>query len=276
MIAVLATGSAFGQLMPSPSYPASAPAADAPIGSRDILEIRVFQDPSLNSRAVVGDDGRITLPLLGKVDVAGLTAQQAEARLRTLLEKYLAHPDVTVIISEVGSKPISVIGSVVRPGHITATGNISLLQALTQAGGVAPGYGGVLYVLRTGANGLTEQVSIDVEDLLVNGNPDLNIPLMPNDVVNVPVDVPLNIYVLGEVMRPGKVQFKRSQSPTLLQALSEAGGLTDRASKNVLVKRTVNGVETALRFNYKQILGGKMADVLLQDNDRIIIAESLF
>jgi polysaccharide export outer membrane protein len=261
---------------PAPSQ-LSAPSQDVPIGPRDVIEIRVLQDPALNTRTVVGDDGKITFALVGKVDIAGLTVSQAESRIKTLLQgKYLTTADVSVQVVEAGNKPISVIGAVIHPGRIGATGSITLMQAITQAGGLASGYGRTLYVLRTAANGLAEQISIDLEDLLVNGNPDVNVPLFPNDVVNVPIDTPMNIYILGEVMKPGQVQFRRSQNPTLLQALANAGGLTDRASRDVAIKRVVNGKETIIRKNYKRILSGSEPDMPLLDNDTIFVRESVF
>jgi polysaccharide export outer membrane protein len=282
---LILAATASGQIPQSPATttvpailpPVSTPSLDLPIGPRDVLDIRVLQDPTLNTRTVVGDDGKITFALIGKIDVAGLTPPQAEARIRSLLQgKYLTTADVSVQVTEAGNKPISVIGAVTHPGRIGATGSITLMQAITQAGGLAIGYGRTLYVLRTGANGLAEQIAIDLEDLLVNGNPDVNIPLFPNDVVNVPVDTPLNIYVLGEVMKPGRVSFHRSQNPTLLQALADAGGLTDRASRDVQIKRNVNGKETVIKRNYRRILSGQDPDVPLQDNDTIYVRESVF
>jgi len=252
-------------------------ASDAPIGPRDYIEVKVFQDPNLNTKITVGDDGRITMPLLGKVEVSGLTPVDLETRIKTMLEaKYIAKADVTVTVLEAGSKPISVIGAVTRPGRIGITGGISLIQAITQAGGLANGYGRSLYVLRTAANGLTEQISIDIDDLMVNGNPDLNLPLRANDVINVPIDSQINIYVLGEVMHPGSVQFRRSQTPTLLQALAAAGGPTDRASKAVILKRVVNGAEKTFKYDFKKIIDGRQNDVVLMDGDRIVFKESFF
>jgi polysaccharide export outer membrane protein len=251
--------------------------ADAPIGPRDIIEVKVFQDPNLYTKMTVTDDGRITMPLLGKVDVSGLTPTEVEARIKALLEaKYINKADVSVTVLEAGSKPISVIGAVMRPGRIGITGNITLIQAITQAGGLAGGYGRTLYVLRTAANGLTEQIAIDIDDLMVNGNPDLNLPLRANDVINVPIDGSINIYILGEVMHPGSVQFRRSQTPTLLQALAAAGGPTDRASKRVILKRVVGGAEKTFRYDFKKIIDGRQNDVVLLDGDRIVFAESFF
>jgi polysaccharide export outer membrane protein len=268
-ILILAASIATAQNAPS--------STDAPLGARDVLDIKVLQDSNLNTKTTIGDDGKLTMPLLGKVDVSGMTATQAEQHIKSLLEsKYMTKADVVLQVLEYGNKPISVIGAVVHPGTIGASGNITLLQAITQAGGLASGYGKSLYVLRTASNGLTERIDIDIEDLMVNGNPDLNLPLTPNDVINVPVDTPLTIYVLGEVMHPGTVQFRRSQTPTLLQALAGAGGPTDRAGRRVVIKRMTNGKEQTIPVNYKSILSGNRTDVMLMDNDTIYITESLF
>src|SRR3954451_20617159 len=266
------------QQVPPGSLLATPPSAsDAPIGPRDFIEVKVFQDPNLYTKMTVTDDGRINMPFLGKIDVSGLTPTQLEARIKSLLEvQYIKKADVSVTVIEAGSKPISVIGAVTHPGRIGITGNISLIQAITQAGGLAGGYGRTLYVLRTAANGLTEQIAIDIDDLMVNGNPDLNLPLRANDVINVPIDSAINIYVLGEVMHPGSVQFRRSQTPTLLQALAAAGGPADRASKRVILKRLVSGTEKTFRYDFRKIINGRQDDIVLQDGDRIVFEESLF
>jgi polysaccharide export outer membrane protein len=251
--------------------------ADSVIGPRDVLEISVVEDKTMNSKVVVGEDGALVHSTLGKVQVAGLTAAQIEARLRSLLEaNYLARATVSVQVTEYASKPISVVGAVVRPGRIPATGNTTLIQALTMAGGLAAGHGKELYVLRTGSNGLTEQVAVNVDELMVSGNPDVNIPLAPNDLVNVPIDLPITVYVAGEVMRPGKAQFRSSQTPTLLQAIADTGGKTDRASRIAIITRVENGKTRTIKVNYMDIARGKRPDFILQDNDTVWIDEALF
>jgi protein involved in polysaccharide export with SLBB domain len=100
--------------------------------------------------------------------------------------------------------------------------------------------------------------------------------LRANDVINIPVDGSINIYVLGEVMRPGSVQFRRSQSPTLLQVLSSVGGPTDRASKGVLLRRVVGGSEKTFHYDFRKIIDGRQNDVVLMDGDRLIFQESFF
>ncbi|HYO78897.1 MAG TPA: SLBB domain-containing protein [Thermoanaerobaculia bacterium] len=250
---------------------------DAPVGPRDVLEVSVLEDKSISGRVTVSEDGLIALNVLEKVQVAGLTPSQIESRLKSLLEAdYLAKATVSVQVVEFASKPISVLGAVLRPGLISATGNTTLLQAITQAGGLAPNHGKDLFVLRTGLNGLTEQVAVPIEDLLINGNPDVNIPLAPNDLVNVPVDAPLTVYVAGEVSRPGKVQFRSSQTPTLLQAIADSGGTTDRASRNALVTRVENGQSRTIKVSFGDIIKGRKPDFVLKDNDTVWIGESLF
>lgn len=283
VVATLAT-SAFAQTASSPipaplsAQPPPALASDAPIGPRDVIEIHVFQDANLNVRATVGDEGTITMPPVGKILVSGLTLPQIEMRIKTLLEaRFLNKADVSVDLIEAGSKPISVIGAVNKPGRIGITGNISLMQAITTAGGLAAGYGRTLYVLRTAPNGLTEQISVDIDDLMVNGNPDVNLPLRANDVINVPMESLINIYVLGEAMKPGVVQFRASQRPTLLQALSMAGGPTDRASNTLLIKRmNPDGKMTTETCDFRKIVRGRQNDVVLKDGDTIYVNASFF
>ncbi|HEX7153870.1 MAG TPA: polysaccharide biosynthesis/export family protein [Thermoanaerobaculia bacterium] len=250
---------------------------NAPVGPRDVLEIRVIEDTSMNGRVTVSSEGQIILNVVGKLDVGGLTPPQIEARLKQVLEeKFLSKATVSVQVTEYGNKPISVIGAVQTPGRLPTTGTITLVQAVTQAGGLTEQAGGELYVLRSANNGLTEQLPINVHELMVSGNPDLNIPLAPGDVVNVPVDTPISIYVGGEVMRPAMVTFRRSQTPTLLQALFSAGGPTDRAGKNVTLKRKVNGKEQTTHYNYQRILEGRQPDIDLLDGDIVHIGEAFF
>jgi len=251
--------------------------ADAPVGARDVLDVKVLEDSTMSGRVVVSDDGQIAINIIGKIQVAGLTSTQIESKLQSILEaNYLPKATVSVQVVEFASKPISVVGAVVRPGRIGSTGSTTLIQAITQAGGLTANHGKELYVLRTARNGLSEQVAINIDDLMVTGNADLNIPLSPNDLVNVPIDTPITIYILGEVMRPGKVQFRSSQTPTLLQAIADAGGQTDRAKRTAIIKRIVNGKETQIEVNYRAIIDGKRADEILRDNDTVVIKQALF
>lgn len=112
---------------------------------------------------------------------------------------------------------------------------------------------------------------------MLEGNPSLNIPLQPGDIINVPVEKFLSIYIFGQVKNPGMIKIRQDNDVTLLKAIAAAGGFTDRARKaSVLVKRTVNGVEKKYTLNVKKILKGKAKNFLLKDNDIVHVPESIF
>jgi polysaccharide export outer membrane protein len=250
--------------------------SDVRIGPRDVVDVKVVQDDKFNTTSTVSDEGAITLPSVGKIVIGGMTQRQAEQRIQQVLEsRVLNKADVSLQITQFGNKPISVVGAVTKPGNVGGS-NLTLIQALTEAGGLAPGYGKTLYVIRTAANGLSEQIAVDIDDLMVSGNPDLNLPLAPNDVINVPVEVPLTVFVMGEVTHPGKVELRRTQYASLLQAIAAAGGPTDRAGKTAKITRNEGGKSKTIATNWKRIAEGDGKDVPLQDGDTIYIKESVF
>jgi polysaccharide biosynthesis/export protein len=248
------------------------------IGPRDLVEVRVFETQELNGSLRVSEDGDVTLPLVGNVKIAGLTEGEAAQRIKGVLEeKVLQRASVSVQVQEYRSKPISVIGAVRQPGNLAFAGRWTLLEALTAAGGLSDAHGSVIHVLRRAENGLTDQVSIRADELLVRADPRVNIPIFPGDLINVPGEIEVTVFCLGEVEKPGPVAFKSSQRISLLTAIAQAGGLTDRASRKIGIKRTdANGKTTEIAVDYKQILAGKASDIELQPGDVIVIKESFF
>ena len=249
------------------------------IGPRDLIEVRVFEVPELNVQRRVSEDGAINLPLIGDISIAGQTEAEVAQNLKSLLEsKYVQHASVDFKILEFRSRPIAVIGAVKQPGNLGFSGRLTLLEAITAAGGLAESHGNVLYILRRADNGLSDQIAIDVDDLLVRADPRVNIPLFANDLLNVPSAVDVTIYCLGEVAHPGALSFKSTERITLLAAISRAGGLTDRAAKKILVKRvaTANSPATEIEADWKRILAGKAPDVELRQGDIIVVKESFF
>jgi polysaccharide export outer membrane protein len=249
------------------------------IGAKDLLEIKVFELPELNQTVRVSEDGSITLPLLGRVMIEGLTKDALERKLAELLEeKYLKNARISVFIKEYQSKRVAIIGAVQNPGMYELVGRQTLLQIISQAGGFKESAANEIFVLREGKNGITASISIDLEDLTVNGNQRLNIPLQANDVINVPVDRIINIYVFGKVKNPGALQVKMSKKFTLLQAIAQAGGLADGASKRgVTIKRKdKGGREIKMKVNLKDIIKGKKPDIELKEGDVVYVPESIF
>jgi polysaccharide export outer membrane protein len=251
------------------------------IGPKDLVAIQVFEVPELNVERRVTEDGKINLPLIGDVAASGLTEGELAERLKVLLEsKYVQRASTAVELREFRSKPISVIGAVRQPGNLALSGRWTLLEAITAAGGLAESHGNVIYVLRRPENGLTDQVAIDANDLLVRADPRANLPIYANDLINVPATVEITIYCLGEVGKPGALTFKSTDRITLLAAIARAGGLSDRASKRILVKHTgkpAPGAQAAEKtIDYRRILAGKDADVELREGDVVVVKESFF
>jgi len=262
-----------------PSFPQDKFVSEYRIGPKDLIEISVFGVQELNRTVRVSEDGKITLPLLGEIDVNDLTATELEKRLSGLLgEKMLQNPQVTVFIKEYQSKRVSVLGAVQRPGPLQLLGRMTLLQIISEAGGLTPDAGNDIIVIRQLADGTSTSLHISIEDLFFKGDAKLNIPLEPGDIVNIPVDKDVVIYVFGQVKNPGALQVKKSNIPTLTQAIAQAGGFSDRAAKgSVLIKRRdASGKEVPIKVNVNDILKNRAKDVKLLENDTVYVSESLF
>lgn len=252
---------------------------DYKIGPKDLLDISVFGLDELTRTVRVSGDGKITLPLLGEVDVEGLTKGELEKKLSQLLEeKYLQNPQVTVFIQEYQSKRVSVLGAVENPGPYELLGRQTLLQIISEAGGITSEASKEIIVIRQHEEGISTSLKIAIEDLIFKGDARLNIPLQPNDIVNVPVDKIVYIYVSGQVRNPGALGVKKSNIPTLLQAIAQAGGFSERASKGrVLIKRIdEDGKEAKIKVNVKSIIKGKKKDIQLKENDVVYVPQTVF
>ena len=242
------------------------------IGSKDLLEIKVYELPELNQTVRVAEDGTVNLAVIGKVQTSGLTAQELEKKLAAILdEKYTKNAHVTVIIRE--HQKIAVIGAVGRPGLYEMGGQTSLLQILSEAGGLTPQAGKEIHILRQTDSGEKERLVINVDQLMKKSN-DANIILQPKDEIIVPFDQQLTVYVYGEVRNSGAIQFMESKKITLLQAVAQAGGLTEWANAvQVLVKRKdpKTGKDLNYWYNLKKIINGSKPDVFLQDGDVVVV-----
>jgi protein involved in polysaccharide export with SLBB domain len=157
------------------------------------------------------------------------------------------------------------------------SGDLTLFQALTAAGGLTEQHGSTIRILRRAGNGLFDQLEVPVHDLLVEGDPLVNIPLQPDDVVNVLSAQDVTVYFLGEVAQAGAVTLSNKSPVTLLTAIARAGGLTDRASNRIVVKRKQSdGSTQEMESHYQRLLAGHEPDIELQEGDLIVIKESFF
>ena len=153
----------------------------------------------------------------------------------------------------------------------------TLIEALAAAGGLGDGHADVVYILRRASNGLSDQVAVRLDDLLVKGDPRANLPIYANDLINVPGRVAIKIFCLGEVGKPGEVEFSSSDHMTVLSAIARAGGLTERASNKISIKRRRGQtLEQEIVVDYKRILAGKEPDLELKEGDVLVVKESFF
>lgn len=257
---------------------ASAPSSGYRIGPKDLLDIRVLELQDMNGEFRVSENGTVNLPYLEEVMVTGQTDVELAARLKAELErKLLQRASVSVQVREFRARPIAVIGAVQQPGNLAFAGRWTLLEAITAAGGLNATHGRNVYVLRKADNGLADQIAIDLDDLFLRADPRVNIPIFPNDLINVSAPLEVTIYFLGEVSAPGAMTFKSTERVTLLAAIARAGGLTDRAARRIVIRREdAAGKAQEIVVDYKKVLSGKTADVALREGDVVVVKESFF
>lgn len=248
------------------------------VGPKDLLEIRVLEIPELNVERRVADNGMISLPLVGEISVQGLTAVQVRQRIESVLrERFVNRANVSIVVKEFANKPVTIVGAVVRPGSLNISGRWTLLQAISAAGGLSQNAGRRIYVLRTAENGLTDTLEVNVDDLFRNASDKWNVPIFPSDVVNIPAISKVTVFAMGEVRSPGALEFTTDDRLTLLTVLAKAGGLTDRASKSIRIKRRgPDGTDQETIVNYNHIVSGREQDIDIQPDDVIIVPASFF
>jgi polysaccharide export outer membrane protein len=242
------------------------------IGARDLLEITVLNLPELNQTVRVSQDGSISHSLLGRVEVSGLTAQELEKKLAGLLDQqYTKNARVTVFIREF--QKVAVIGAIGKPGQYELVGPTTLLQMIAQAGGLTSQHMDDIYIYRQSSDGKHTIIAISIDDL-ASGSQEFNMELQPKDVVSIPIDRMLNVFVYGEVKAPGAISYLSSKKITLLQAIAQAGGPTEWAKKSkVMIKRKdkKTGKEMKIQANLKSMISGKIADIILEEGDVVIV-----
>jgi polysaccharide biosynthesis/export protein len=156
------------------------------IGPEDMLDINVWKEPDVSRTVPVRPDGKISLPLINDVQAAGSTPQQLAAAVTQKLRKYLNEPQVTVIVTAINSQRVFVVGEVLRAGAFPLIPGMTVLQALSSAGGFTT-FADVkkIHVMRL-VNGKHVEMPFNYRDVLRGDNPDQNIKLEPGDTVVVP------------------------------------------------------------------------------------------
>jgi polysaccharide export outer membrane protein len=156
------------------------------IGPEDVLDVSVWKEPDVSRVVPVRPDGRISLPLINDVQAAGLSPQQLAGSVSEKLKKYLNGPQVTVIVTAINSQRVFVVGEVLRAGAFPMLPGMTVLQALSSAGGFTT-FADVkkIHVVRL-RNGKQVEIPFNYRDVLKGDNSEQNIKLQPGDTIVVP------------------------------------------------------------------------------------------
>lgn len=245
------------------------------LGAQDVLTITLYDQMDLSGKYSVDSEGHFTFPLIGRVKAGGLTLQAVEAELRRrLMDGYFKSPQLSVIVEQFKSQRVFVMGEVRTPGTYPKTGDMTVMEALALAGSVAPGASDEAIIVRTGgaAEGPVGPDRQDAEVLRVDlaqlqlGSLAQNLELEDGDTIFVKRADEEIFYAVGQVRSPGAFPVKRGL--TVLQALSLAGGVTDRgASNRIRAIRIVNGEKKEVRVKL---------DDIVQRGDTLLVPERFF
>jgi len=257
--------------------PLAAQRSNYVVGPEDVIMITVFEQTALSGKYTVEADGTFTFPLIGRVKAGGLMLRGVEEELRRRLsDGFLKNPQISVAVEQYRSQRVFVMGEVHTPGTYPITGDMTLIEVLARAGYTTTNASGEVVILRSAAGGgapaspllpgqgqgdeAAEVVRIDLREL-ASGAMATNVALRDGDTVFVPTSEV--VYVFGHVRNPGGYPMKKGT--TVLQALSLAGGITDRGSTaRVKIVRSIDGK--------RKEIGVKLTD-LVQPFDTIIVPE---
>jgi polysaccharide export outer membrane protein len=254
--------------------PANLPAQK--IGPDDLLAILVYDSPELTRTVRVSAEGQIRLPILKReVPAAGLVPRELEACIAAALsaEQIVVDPVVTVTVAEYRSRPISVSGAVKRPVTFQSFGNVTLLDALTRAEGLAPEAGAEILLTRTNAGKIVTD-RIPIKAFFEGDNASLNPRLSGGEEIRVPEAG--KVYVAGSVKNPGAFVMKDASDTTVLKVLALAGGLIPFSSKEAYIYRRRPGAtaKDEIPIALNQIIGRKSPDVPLAADDILYVPDA--
>ncbi|MCU1313495.1 MAG: polysaccharide export protein [Acidobacteriaceae bacterium] len=197
-VLVLSIGQACGQTGPAGVAAQRTRAAEAAvaakahdsaflIGSGDLLAVNVWKEPDVSRSVPVRPDGRISLPLVGEVQASGRTPLQLEHDIAGRLKTYISDADVTVIVEQINSEKVNVLGRIQKPGSYPILGSMTVLDAISMVGGFVDfAKQKDIYILRSTPNGQQIRIPFNYKDVIKGKHPEQNIRLQAHDTVIVP------------------------------------------------------------------------------------------
>lgn len=250
------------------------------IGEGDLLKVTVYDNPDLATEARVSGDGKISFPLIGEVAVNEKNVADAEKAIASMLEAgYIVKPQVHIFIAEYKSKKVTVLGEVAKPGIVVLRGASTLMEVLSDAGGITLNAGDTIVIQRKLISLATISASekndkekakedmsvvVDTKRLFEDGDVTANVPVQAGDSIYVPKAA--FVYVNGEVKNPGA--YKITKGLSVLKAITIAGGFTIKASESRtrIIRKTEKG-EIKIKAKF---------DDLVMPDDIIQVPESYF
>ena len=258
---------------PQPAITVTAAAANLPfepIGVSDLVHLNVADSPELSQSFRVDEQGNLNLPLLqAPIHAQGLlpSALQHEITAALKAQHLLVNPTVDVSMVEYRSRSVTIAGAVKTPATIQEVDDLHVLSALSQAGGLTADAGAEIFVEQP--NQSVQRLA--VKDLFDGRHPELNLPIASGTLIRVPQAD--QVYVVGNVKRPGAFPFHSVEDTTVLQLLALSGGLDAFTRHTAYIYRTQPGTaqKKEIEVPLRRILSRKSEDVRLTANDILYV-----
>jgi polysaccharide biosynthesis/export protein len=157
------------------------------IGPDDVLSVQFWRDKDMSAEVVVRPDGKISLPLVNDLQAGGLTPAQLRDAIEAIAKRYVAEPNVTIVVKQINSRKLFITGQVEKPGPYPMTGRTTVLQLISMAGGLREfADGKKIVIMRSDPNGVQRGYSFNYRQVSDGKNLAQNIELQPGDTVVVP------------------------------------------------------------------------------------------
>lgn len=282
VLSLLISTAVLAQIQPGAvTQPGGANLPAQKIGANDLLAVSVYGTPELSRTIRVSAEGFVRLPMLrSHIRAKGLLPAELEIALTEALtaEQILVYPVVTVTVVEYHSRPISIAGAVNRPITFQADTSVSLLDAITRAGGLHPDAGPEILVSRAtseaGGGPVAPVLRISVEALINSADPQWNIMLHGGEEIRVPEAG--RIFVVGNVRKPGSYPVREISGTTVLKVLALSEGLAPYASKHAYIyrKEAATGANNEIEIPLRAIMERKAPDVGVRAGDILYVPDN--
>lgn len=247
------------------------------VGLGDVLDISVLEHDELKTKAPVTSDGSISFPYIGSIKVKGLSLSDVEKEIsKRLSSSYIKYPVVSVTLTSFESVKFYVYGEVKNPGRFTLEGNMTVLKAISTAGGITLDglYGKVKLRRKQKGGGEYKEINLDLKNTK-ESNMNCDMPVEDEDIVV--VERSKEFFVYGEVVKPGK--YTLEDNMTVLRAISLAGGFAKYGSPDrVKILRIVPGKVgyENIKVDMKGAVKGEVGkDICLESEDIVIVLEGI-